>query len=147
MPVQALVVWSMVAAATAHPIHSTLTELRYDATSRVVELSVRMFADDLAAARPATQSPLRYLAESIALATHDGHPLPVETCGERRAGDLIWLCLHLRLPAGTTPSGLRLRNRLLFERFGDQVNIVQTAYGGRTETMVFTRGDADKTLR
>jgi len=43
-------------------------------------------------------------------------------------------------------SGLRVRVALLFDRYDDQINIVQVTYHGRRVSLLFTRGDASKPL-
>ena len=65
-------------------------------------------------------------------------------CGVRRTGDLLWLCL--RAPSFQGVSGLRVRVALLFERYADQINIVQASYAGRRAALLFTCGDAAKAL-
>jgi hypothetical protein len=65
-------------------------------------------------------------------------------CGIRRTGDLLWLCL--RAPAAQGLSGLRVRVALLFDRYADQINIVQATYGGRRVALLFTSGDEAKPL-
>jgi len=45
----------------------------------------------------------------------------------------------LRAPALRTVSGARLTNRVLFDRYDDQVNIVQTSISGRRQTLLFTK--------
>ena len=37
-------------------------------------------------------------------------------------------------------------NRVLTERFADQVNLVRATYAGRSATLIFTRGDGPKAL-
>ena len=52
--------------------------------------------------------------------------------GMRRTDDLLWITL--RAPTVRSVAGARLTNRVLFDRWDDQVNIVQTTVrqrGGR----------------
>jgi hypothetical protein len=57
----------------------------------------------------------------------------------RRTDDLVWITL--RAPTLRSVAGARLTNRVLFERWDDQVNIVQTAIGARRQTLLFTNRD------
>ena len=57
----------------------------------------------------------------------------------RRTGDLVWVML--RAPTLRSVGGARLTNRVLFDRYDDQVNIVQTSIGGRRQTLLFTKRD------
>lgn len=135
--------------AFSHPLHSTLTEVTITGDGRV-QLVLRAFVDDFAAAvarRPAaapgtTQTPAdtavaRYLETSLLVADASGRRLQLRVTGIRRANELIWVTLHA--PAGRTDRGVSLTNGVLFERFDDQVNIVQATIAGRHRTLLFTR--------
>ena len=132
---------------TLHPLHTTLTQLAYRDADRTVEATVRVFADDFRAAlgQEVTDSAAAaYLRSTFTLADPAGRPLAIAWCGLRRTGDLLWLCL--RAPAFQGVTGLRVRVTLLFERYADQINIVQANYAGRRAALLFTRGDAAKAL-
>jgi len=136
-----------VAAFWAHPLHTTLTELRYREADRVVEVTVRAFAEDVRAAigRQVTDSAaLGYLRSTFTLTDPVGRPLGVAWCGLRRTGDVLWLCVRAAAPHGA--SGLRIRAGLLFDLYDDQINIVQVYERGRRTVLLFTRGDAPKVL-
>lgn len=134
---------------TLHPLHTTLTQLAYRDADRTVEATVRVFADDFRAAlgrgRDVTDSAAAaYLRSTFTLADPAGRPLAITWCGLRRTSDLLWLCL--RAPVAQGLSGLRVRVALLFDRYADQINIVQASYAGRRAALLFTGGDAAKTL-
>ena len=144
-----------VRAGFAHPLHTTLTQLSYDASARVLNLSVRVFADDFSAAVmprgraggdvvPPDSAMLRYVNGRFALEAAGGRPIPLRWCGMRRDGEAIFLCL--RATAQPSPAGGRMRNALLSEVFADQVNIVQASYGGVRRTLLFTSRDGMKAL-
>lgn len=138
---------ALLIALAAHPLHTTLTELSYDDGGRVVHLSVRAFGDDLRAALggDVTDSAASgYLRSKVTLADRAGRPLPLVWCGLRRTGDVVWLCL--RAAPGGAGGGLQLHVGLLFERYADQINIVQATDGARRWTLLFTRGDPARPL-
>ena len=62
--------------------------------------------------------------------------------GVRRQGDLLWITMR----ASTVQSlrGVRLGSALLFDKFDDQVNIVQVTEGTAHRSMLFTSGDGGK---
>ena len=137
--------------AYSHPLHTTLTEVTFAADGGV-ELVLRAFVDDFAAAvsgrravsaaatiLPADSAITRYLGGTLVAADGAGRRLGWRLSGVRRAGDLVWVTL--RLPAGGRVGGVRLANRVLFERYDDQVNIVQTMVAGRRHTVLFTKRD------
>jgi hypothetical protein len=144
--------------AYSHPLHTTLTQVTVRADG-ALELVLRAFVDDFAAAvserravpAAATSTPhdsatARYLEARLVLADAAGQRLPLRIAGIRRASDVIWVTLR---STGTSPgSPVRLTNRVLFERFDDQVNIVQASVAGRRQTLLFTKreGAATKSL-
>lgn len=140
-----------------HPLHTSLTQLTYRAADRAVEISIRAFAEDFHAAvarRPGPQSvqagemsdsaAFSYVAAAITLLDRDGRSLPLKWCGLKRIGDLVWLCLEASVPGGL--GGLQVSNRVFFDLFADQINIVQASYAGRRESLLFTQGDHAKRL-
>ena len=138
---------AVLGALTFHPLHTTLTQLAYRDRDHMVEATVRVFADDFRAALRADVSDsaaVSYLRSTFTLADQAGRPLPIAWCGLRRTGDLLWLCL--RAPVAPGLSGLRVYVALLFDRYADQINIVQASYAGRRAALLFTSGDAPKSL-
>jgi hypothetical protein len=68
-----------------------------------------------------------------------GRRVPLVVAGIRRTGDLVWVTL--RAPELRSIAGARLTNRVLFDRYDDQVNIVQTSISGRRQTLLFTKSE------
>ncbi len=133
----------------AHPLHTTLTQLTWRPSEGAVEISIRAFADDfLAATAQSRGTPdsgaVVYLRERLTLVDAAGRQLPLVWCGVRRTGDLLWLCLRAAAPRGLAGAGVRVA--LLFDRYDDQINIVQASYAGRRESLLFARGDGLKRL-
>lgn len=138
--------------AGAHPIHTTLTQIGYDREARAVTLSVRVFADDFGTALARLPyagsfeaASLAYARRTLTLRDSRGRSIPLGWCGARKTGVVIWLCLRAPSPRGL--SGMTIHNRMHFELFDDQVNLVQATVNGRKRSVLFTRGDRPKTLR
>ncbi len=136
----------MAGALALHPLHTTLTQLGFDARDRTALITIRVFADDFrAAARGESDSTaFTYVAAGFTLTNADGRALTLAWCGARRTGDLVWLCLRAPAPGGL--AGLRVHARLLFDLYEDQINIVQARYEGRRVSLLFSRGDPPKPL-
>lgn len=145
----------------AHPLHTSLAEMVYDPAAKEMRISIRVFVDDLTKASSAyaaahrttrvTSLPLvpdaaiiEYVRASFTVVDRGGHPLALASCGNKPVGDLMWVCLRTRTPAG--PVGLRVTHKVLFDLYADQINIVQAAYGGKRISLLFTRGDGYKQL-
>ena len=161
--VAALVVALMLLAAAprtvrAHPLHTTLTELSIGANGEI-EIRLRAFVDDFSAAvsgsretprppfrTPSDSSTARYLASRLLLTDTSGRGATLTLTTVRREGEVVWVTLRAR--GIRSLAGVRLTNTVLFERYDDQVNIVQASVAGRRQTLLFTARDgrAPKTL-
>ena len=136
-------------AAGTHPLHTALAELTYQPDSQFVRIRIRVFTDDLTAA---LSTPIdfslpdsllsRYARRTLALTDQAGRPLRLRWEGSEWSGDTVLLQLRAKLTGGLQRA--RILAALLWERFPDQVNIVRATYGGRTVTLLFTRGDGAK---
>ena len=56
----------------------------------------------------------------------------------------MWICFHTSGPSDL--SGFRVADKILFDLYADQINIVQATYGGRKVSLLYTRGDGFKRL-
>lgn len=135
--VMACLIWCIM-----HPIHTTLTNVTFDRPTGQVTAMVRAFQADLdkAVAKRRDTTVAGYVRETVGLSDQAGHAVPTTWCGSRREGDVVWLCLRATAPNGA--SGMTLTDRLLFDVFDDQVNIVMTEHG----SVLFTKGDAPRRL-
>lgn len=131
-------------AVAAHPLHSSMTTVAWHVETHTVELAMRVFTQDLndALARR-TGTACSYAQAVVILRDADGRRIPTVQCTATREQDVTWI----RLSASVSdPRGVRLANTVLFELFADQINIVQASLGGRSRTVLFTRGDGPKPL-
>lgn len=142
----------------AHPLHTSLAEITWDPAAKEIRVSVRVFMDDFsraATARAATgngqrvtdksESPLLiYARAAFMIADRAGRSLSLASCGGKRVGDLIWICFHTSAPSG--PARFQVADRILFDLYADQINIVQATYGGKKVSLLFTQGDGFKRL-
>ena len=135
--------------AALHPLHTSFAQLTIDSRARSIEVSLRVFVDDFteaasvwAKAKRAGSSTAGYARAGLTLKDAKGRTIALETCGEKRVGDLMWLCFRARL----TERVSLVASRILFEKFDDQVNIVQATYDGRKSNLLFAPGDGEKRL-
>lgn len=143
--------------AYAHPLHSTITELTEDRAHGTVRGTIRVFADDfgtavghsvhgrpLAAGAQWDAAALAYVASVFGFTDPSGRLLAVHTCGTRRTGDLLWICVEASTAGGLAP--LKVRNAILCDLFDDQINVVQGTIAGARRSVLFTKGDKAKPL-
>ncbi len=141
-----------------HPLHTTLTEISHHPATHSLTIAIRGFWEDLGAEAaqdfglpwapsdttvPQTAA-FAYVNKHFKVTDANGRPIAMRWDRARRAGDLWWIYLEAQTRGG--PRGLRVENALLFDRFDDQVNIVQAQYEGRRVSLLCTRGDGPKSL-
>lgn len=127
---------ALIAAILLHPLHTSLAQLTIE--SNAVTVSLRVFSDDISAA--SSSHPFDYAMSTFILRDASGKTIKLASCGSKQVGDLVWLCLKGQ---GTPAS---VESKVFFERYGDQVNIVQTTHNGRTRNMLFAAGDHAKKI-
>jgi hypothetical protein len=130
--------------ASAHPLHTSLAQVEVNTRNRTVSVSLRVFADDFtkAAARARLSLPA-YVATTFKIFDDSGTQVPMQSCGEKHVGDLIWLCFVAKTPE---PKSITLWSGVLFETFKDQINVVQTTIDGKKGNLLFIPGDKAKFL-
>ncbi|HEX9607710.1 MAG TPA: DUF6702 family protein [Gemmatimonadaceae bacterium] len=152
-----LLLASALRTAEAHAIHMSFTEVRYLGGNRTLQLWLRVFANDFAAAA-ARRSGIRlsrdtvidytvgtaYLRQTLQLVRANGQAMNLVSCGVKRANDMLMFCLQAAAPDGTQK--IKMRNTVMMELFSDQVNVVQTVDGGARASRLFVRGDGLKPL-
>lgn len=153
-----LIVLAFAPVALAHRYHTSVTRLEYKAEERLVEITVQTFADDVEAAlskrtglRNVQLDPesktnavlLQYLSSTIVLKNGD-EELELEWIGMELKGHSVWFYLQAKAPAGLTKT--TLSNRLLFDLFTDQINIVNIFNDGKKSSLTFKRGDTPKAI-
>lgn len=117
-----------------HPIHTSVLELAWDARSRAITGTLRVFEDDLSlAARSARQDASAYALGRVHLRSAAG-PIALEGCGTKRVADAVLLCVR---GTATTLRGLYVRNTVLMDLHDDQINIVRVQ-GPRSRTLLLT---------
>ena len=137
--------------AGAHPMHTAVAELAQQDARGTTTVQIKVFADDFHAAvalpadaGAADSAMARYLRGTFALADRRGRPVRLAWAGAEHSGDVLLLRLRGEVAGGL--AGARVTSLVLCERFEDEVNVVRASYAGRTETLLFTRGESSKAL-
>ena len=147
----------------AHAIHTSVAEADYNAATRRLEVSLRVFIDDFEAALSvharrrlalATTPPAEfdaatraYLTGAFTVRTPDGQLAPLVWVGRevRDAENELWFHFEVPLPGGI--EGCRVHHRALGEQFPTQINSVRVRDGERRVTLVFLARQTEKTVR
>src|SRR3974390_2302582 len=115
-------------AAWRNPLHTTITSITYDVSTRTATAMIRVFVDDLAravtarTAHASDSAAAAYVREMFAIIGDDGRPVALGSCGFRRTGDVQWTCLRASLPHGL--SGVWIQDAVLTDLYADQLNVV-----------------------
>lgn len=88
------------------------------------------------------QSALSYIRANVAVVTESRHPIALIPCGVNRAKDMLHFCFKSK----GALKGIRIRNTLMTELFGDQVNVVQSVIGQKRSSRLFVKGDGLKAI-
>lgn len=140
--------------AESHPLHTSLAELSFDPRSGVVSLSLRVFVDDFTAASNEwsrrTKGPsgnaalVGYSVATFLLYDATDKRVAMISCGGKRVGDLMWLCFRGRMSSAL--KGATVSSNILFEKYRDQINIVQASSGQTKTSLLFTPGTQPRKL-
>ena len=149
--------------ASAHPVHTSSAEADYNRTTRKLEVSLRVFADDFEAALgalageavslektpPATVDALAraYLTAHFIVKNRDGVLAAHHWLGRelKDAANELWLHFEIHLPGGI--DGLRIDYAVLKDLHSDQLNSVRVRDGPRTRILTFPPGQGERTVR
>jgi hypothetical protein len=144
----AVVGWLAVPA--SHPTHTSAAELSQEA-GEVASVVIRLFADDIGETlgappgqKPTGEALRSYLADRFVILDRSGTRVALGWDDGMLSGDVLELRSRTRVTGELT--GAQVTNRVLTERFPDQVNVVRATYAGRSTTLIFTRGDGPKAL-
>lgn len=124
-----------------HPLHLGVLELNYRSGDKRLEVMVKLFRDDLAAALSRhgrtkvaedlsdakTPQITAYVSEKLKLKAGN-QALRLEYVGREAADDAEWLYFEAACPQAAFP--LRVENRLLFELFDDQDHFLHFSTDG-----------------
>lgn len=145
---------------TAHPFYISVCQVDHNPDSGALELSFRIFTDDLEQAlesmgtdrlrlgteREAEKADLyigRYLARHVEIEIN-GQRVRAAFLGKEVDSDAIWCYLEVEdIPRLKT---MTMTNILLLESFEDQVNLVHVNANGQKKSLVFNGQQVRQTL-
>lgn len=147
---------------SAHKFYVSITQVDINTVTHKLEISARIFTDDLEATllaetgrklrlgsvreNPQADSILfAYVLSSLDLG-QPGNQLELAWVGKEAEADVIWLYLESIVPAKPEES-FEIRNSYLYERFTDQKNIVNLRFGKETVSQIHTRSHPVYTYR
>lgn len=132
-----------------HPFHVSVSDVNYNRETGTVEITHKIFLDDLENAlnrsseskvdiiKSAAKSELNdrlvnYLNNHFSI-NIDGEKIPLDFIGSEIQADAIWI--YQESPAIKGFSEISVKNTVLFEMFEDQTNLVHIKNGKSTKSL------------
>lgn len=132
--------------ANAHPYHVSATEMEYDAKSKRVEISTKIFTDDFEqilaklyrqktdlsskALKPQMTALIdKYITTHLSLKS-DNKLLPLQLFGWEIDHEAVYVYTVANAPA-FNPGNITVEKTVLYDLFDDQLNIIHFIYNGR----------------
>jgi hypothetical protein len=156
LSIRGIVVAALVAVAaipaSAHKFHTSLANVDYRRESETIEISLRLFADDLEASastlhgsrveigtgEASERAVFDYVKSAFRLRDASGAPIALEWVGLEPQSDVVWVYVEARSSKGL--DGVTMANTLFFDLFDDQVNLAILRDGERKASVVFKPG-------
>lgn len=143
------------AAPGAHTFYVSLTMAEHNAAGRSLEITLRLFADDLelAVARHAgkplkhgqpgfDEAVLAYVRQTLVVRRADGSALPLTWVGLENKVDVTWV--YVEATGVETTAGLSVRNTLFIDVLPEQVNMMHVRDARGRRAVDFRAGDPFK---
>lgn len=128
---------------TSHPIHSSTLILRDGPARGQLAVELRAFIDDFPPGDTG-EAIEKYLADKVTILDRKKRRIELRYRSHMIDGAVLKVQLMADAPFGV--SGGSVRNRLVQEKFADQVNVVEIATGGRHALLVFLASDGEKPI-
>jgi hypothetical protein len=131
-----------------HPFHLSVTDMKYNATERTLEISTKLFINDLEEAikrkfgkkpdlfRHADDTESKnflnqYIQQNLQISL-DNKNISFTLLGSEREDNALWI--FLETPVVAAPRNVSLNNNLLFDLFEDQTNIIHFDLNGQRKS-------------
>lgn len=133
-----------------HPFHISVLDMEYDEDSKAIEISCRIFLDDLEetlraysdeahldimdeASREKIHVELeRYVLEKVKISVN-GKAAEMNYLGEEIDGDVMWC--YIEITKVKKLQSIEVENQLLLDSFDDQMNLVHMKAFGSTKSL------------
>lgn len=145
--------WFCLAAQPHHDFHTSLTEIQYNPKSGSLEVTIRVFTDDLEAAltglnqgkkvslelNPKGADALiqQYLQKHWGLINPQRQIKGFDYIGKEPELDATWL--YVEVPQAQNLKGYTLFNTIFLELFDDQTNLTNVLYPNQRKTILFNQ--------
>ncbi len=141
------------AATPKHAYHVSVTQMQYNAAEKSLEVSIRIFTDDLERTLSENNNMRRfvitnndqnnsyvekYIKKNFVITDKKQQVRSVKFLGKEEEADATWVYLEVPLDQGV--EGAVLTNSILLDVFADQVNMTNLKYNATKKTYLFKKG-------
>ncbi len=152
LPCLLLLTFGLFAAFRLHDFHTSMTQMQFEPKSQTVEISIRMFTDDLETAltkenggKPVQfgsstkpdQLLERYVRRHFVVADSQRKQRPFTYIGYEQESDAHWVYMEMPASGADTFKNIVIKQDILMDLFSDQVNLVNIQYNQQKKTVVF----------
>ena len=145
---------------TSHPLHVSVTEIEYDEKEKELEVTMRIFADDLESAlkqelgipdldlmhptgTTTTEMMNKYVSKYFSVSL-DQKSQPLHYLGEELDGNVL-IC-YVQVPNVKKWKSITVHNRVIIDLHQDQSNLVHVTVRGEVRSMRLTEDNLEDTL-
>lgn len=137
--------------AGVHAFHTSLTEIQYNAKEKSLEISIRMFTDDLETTLTKFNNGQKimvggkndnsdailskYIQQHFAIISPQKQKKPLTVLGKELEGEATWV--YVEIPNSQDFKGHFIYNSIMQEVFDDQTNLVNFMVLGNKKTFMF----------
>ncbi|RYZ28730.1 MAG: hypothetical protein EOP49_41235 [Sphingobacteriales bacterium] len=154
-----LALFCLTASRPAHPVHTSITQMQYNAAEKTFEVSLRVFTDDLEVALTKENNnqrvrlsdkdangPLveRYVRKHFGLTNASRQRKPYRYLGKEQEVDATWI--YIEIPYNEPVQGSLLQQSMLTDLFDDQMNLVNVSYLAEKKTVLFRKSNTQQVL-
>ena len=144
-----------------HPLHLSVCDIEFDSQNRSLEISQRIFADDLENVlrpkigaktdilNPANKEQLSsairdYVLQNLQLQLN-GKKVTPRYVGYEVDEDVVWV--YMEVPNVRSLNTITVQNTLFFETFEDQLNLINVKKDGKVRSLKLAVDQKEGTLR
>ncbi|RYU97422.1 DUF6702 family protein [Emticicia agri] len=138
-------------ATALHAFHTSLTEIQYNPREKSLEITIRLFTDDLENALTKLNNGQKimvggkndnsdallskYIQQHFAIINPQKQKKPINYLGKEIEGDATWV--YVEIPDSQAVKDHVIYNDIMQELFDDQTNLVNFFYTGQKKTFLF----------
>lgn len=141
-----------------HTFHTSLTRMDYNEKEKLIEISIQLFTHDVVSVLEKQtkksidleETPdidaliLKYLDANFILKNKAGEVQKLKFVGKEIQSETTYL--YVEIPASESFENYNLHNKIFFESYDKQMNLIIARFGGKKADLYFKVGDKEKII-